>query len=271
MERIPSGSHNDVVILVPSWDGYQDVWQPFFHCFFKYWPDCPYPVFLGSNYRSYPDARVSSIAVGYDVDFSSNLLIMLNRIEQDWVITWNEDAFLSKPVNTSRIRHLVNLAQRDQAAYLKLIAFPPFVVVDDVAQEIGEAPKGTEYRVSFTTNLWKKSALLKLLCPGETAWDFERKGSQRSNELEDKFLCLSFDHRKNPPLSVVHGVIKGRWTREAVRFLKREGLQDYLGTRPRRPYWAGLWIRAYYLRLDLLCQLQRWQRQFCRMLRGKAP
>ena len=94
MERIPSGSHNDVVILVPSWDGYQDVWQPFFHCFFKYWPDCPYPVFLGSNSLSYPDSRVSPILIGPDIDYSSNLIAMLDHIDQDWVIIFTEDMLL---------------------------------------------------------------------------------------------------------------------------------------------------------------------------------
>jgi hypothetical protein len=28
----------DVAILVVSWDGYADLWDPFFRCLFKAWP-----------------------------------------------------------------------------------------------------------------------------------------------------------------------------------------------------------------------------------------
>ena len=65
---------NDVTILVVSCDKYKDLWIPFFHCFFKYWSDCPYPVFLASNDLEYSDPRVKTILIGPDKDYSSNLL-----------------------------------------------------------------------------------------------------------------------------------------------------------------------------------------------------
>jgi len=36
-------------ILIPSCDKYSDLWRPFFTLFWRHWPDCPFPVYLGSN------------------------------------------------------------------------------------------------------------------------------------------------------------------------------------------------------------------------------
>ena len=85
----------DVTLLVVSCDAYQDLWHPYFHCLFKYWPDCPFPISLGSNSLAYPDSRIKSIQIGPDLDYSSNLLAMLDRIETPWLILWIEDLLLS--------------------------------------------------------------------------------------------------------------------------------------------------------------------------------
>lgn len=36
----------DMCILVVSCDKYADCWTPFSDCMRKFWPDCPYPVYL---------------------------------------------------------------------------------------------------------------------------------------------------------------------------------------------------------------------------------
>lgn len=48
-----SGRAADVAVVVASCDAYADLWEPFFRLFRRYWPDCPYPVYLGSNFRTY--------------------------------------------------------------------------------------------------------------------------------------------------------------------------------------------------------------------------
>ena len=48
----------DPAILVVSFDAYQDLWPVFFQAFFKYWPDCPYRVYLGANTATYVHPRV---------------------------------------------------------------------------------------------------------------------------------------------------------------------------------------------------------------------
>lgn len=246
-------SDANIAILVVSCDAYKDVWRPFFHAFFKYWPDCPYPVFFGSNNLTYEDSRITPIMIGPDVDYSSNLLAMLEHIEQDWVITWMEDFILTAPVNTARVRQLVNLAQQMQVGHLKLANNPYSTeMVDDETRDIADIPRGSRYRVSFGLGLWRKSVLCKVLRPGETAWDIERQGTLRSYELEERFLRLSKPSLKDdPPFRHIYtGIWRGRWTRQAVAFLKQEGLHDCLGTRP----WQ---TRRSYIKMRLTLEIRR--------------
>ena len=50
-------------VLVISCDRYADLWRPFFELFWRHWPDCQGPVYLGSNFTDYSDPRVQTIKV----------------------------------------------------------------------------------------------------------------------------------------------------------------------------------------------------------------
>jgi len=246
--------NEDVAILVVSWDGYQDVWEPFFHCFFKYWPDCPYPIYLGSNRLTYDDPRVRGIRIGADKNYSSNLIAMLEQLACEWVVLWIDDALLSGPVNTARVSSLIAAAQEKNAAYLKLFVTPfslTSLVVPETAADFCEVPKGAPYRVSMTVGLWRKRALLDFLRPGESAWDIERNGSLRSCELVEPFLCVSKGNVSEPPLPLIHGIWQRRWTWEAAQFLRQEGLQECLKGRPVQSYRSFL-QKAAYMRIRYL-------------------
>ena len=260
MNRLSESNNrdNDIAILVVSCDAYQDLWHPFFHCLFKNWPDCPYPIFLGSNTISYSDSRVQPVMVGKDLDYSSNLINMLKQIPHEWVILWIEDRVLSAPVDTSRLIKMIQLAQSRGAGYFRLIAHHPFAWSKDKSQEISEIPKGSYYRSSITVALWRKSVLTKLIRPGETAWDLERIGSRRSDNLDEKFFCLTAYVKHNPPISDQHLIIKGRLLRDAHQFLQKEGLQEYLQQRrlqTLRSYW---YVRLYIATLDIY-DMFKWQ------------
>lgn len=111
-------------LLVVSCDAYQDLWGPFFTLLFRYWPDCPYRVFLGSNDAIYPDRRVAPLAIGEDRNWSSNLLKMLELIPSDGVLLLQEDFLIDRPVQTERITQLIGYAEVKQAACLRLMPIP---------------------------------------------------------------------------------------------------------------------------------------------------
>ena len=50
-----------VTLLVPSCDRYADLWPPFFALLRRQWPDCPFPVVVGSNHRPCTETGVGSV------------------------------------------------------------------------------------------------------------------------------------------------------------------------------------------------------------------
>ena len=145
-------------LLVVSCDRYRDLWVPFFTLLFRYWPDCPYPVFLGSNDETYPDRRVVPLAVGADIDWSTNLKRMLDLIPLDGILLLQEDFLIDRVVDTERIRGLTGYAAAKGAACLRLMPIPgPDSPCAD-HPEIGEIRKGAEYRVSLQAAWWRKES-----------------------------------------------------------------------------------------------------------------
>lgn len=230
-EHAGSAESATVAILIPSWDGYRDVWGAFVHCLFTYWPDCPYDVVLGTNTLEYPDTRVRTICIGADVDYSSNLRAMLHRVDHPWVIVWVDDFLLSVSVDTARTSAVIRLAQQANATSLLLHATNALRRIRRRPAPIAEFPRSNPYRVSLCPALWNRQDLLRLLKDGESAWAFETAGSQRAGAGDYAFYGVT-DVGGGPPLAAVNAIVKGRVTPEALDLLQREGLPNPFGARP---------------------------------------
>jgi len=213
----------DLAVLVVSCDAYSDLWSPFFSCLHQFWPDCPYPIYLGSNTKRYEDGRVKTICVGVDRDYSSNLLTMLREIPQQWVLIFVEDVFISSPVDTKRLDEILTVCRKDDIGHFQVLSrhFNQNSVLPHsrCGSFIGiELPIGVPYRVSMSVALWQKETLIEIVQPGESAWELELYGTARSFRSKKRFVLIS---SKCPPLfKWVHGVVKRKWTREAAAFVR---------------------------------------------------
>ena len=172
-------------VLVPSCDGYSDLWKPFFTLFWKFWPDCPLPVYLLSNFASVADDRARALHVGEDVSWSDNLAKALASLNYEYIFLFLDDLFLTGNVDTKTVLGILNWAVRSKINYLR---FNPSPKADRLYNDIvGVVSPGTIYRTATVMSLWRKEVLLNLLRPGESAWDFEIKGSIRSDEFDGFF------------------------------------------------------------------------------------
>jgi hypothetical protein len=244
----------DTCILVPSWDGYEDLWMPFFGCLFKYWPDCPYRVYLGSNKKAYDDPRVGRLSSDINSDYSASLAGFLKQIPHQWVIVWLEDLLLKARVNTKDLNHLIKWAQEQKAVHVRLWTGPGSLISLAAARHpvadlpgVGLVPKKARYRAGLTVGLWRKDTLLGLLRDGESAWDFEIAGSLRSDSISGPIYSVIPCGDDNSMLKVVNSVRKGLWSIDGVCFLQKEGLADV--TKTRRVEWR--WKYEYIMRFKL--------------------
>lgn len=218
-----------VAILISSCDIYADLWKPYFTFFFRYWPDCPFPIYLVANDLEYEDERVITLRLGSDHGWAGNTRRALEQVQSPYVLYTHEDFFLNRSVSNTRILQLLDYMKLCGAGYLRLYPSPgPDEVCAD-NPEVGEIKKGSEYRTSLQAAIWKREVMLSLLVDGESPWQMERNGSLRSNALDVLFLSSVrdpvTDKVVDPPLSYFcTAVYKGLWMREAVEFCRKEGV-----------------------------------------------
>nr|WP_294810988.1 hypothetical protein [uncultured Sphingomonas sp.] len=236
---------DSVAFMVVSCDKYADLWDPFFHCLRKYWPDCPYSIYLLTNHKSYDAEGVTVVNIGDDRSYSDNLRAALSQISEPWVILWLEDVFISEPVDTRRLQAMIEEAQSVPVGYLKLSPDLPLSYDNSSGQGIGPLPKGVRYRSAIGLSLYNVETLRKLLTPDASAWDLDK--STISNELEEPFYALTGKAARRPPIVWVNGVIKGQWNWPAITLLKKEGFSQLLEGRSRLGIAGFLYIQAFLL------------------------
>lgn len=211
-----------IAVVVLSCDKYKDLWPPFFQCFFKYWPDCPYELFLFSNEEVYFDKKVKTILSGPDKDWSSSVKTCLNQIDHEYVLILFDDVFLMESVDQFKVENLIKLIEQFKPEYQKFTPVPkPDVRIN---KTIGKYLPTTHYRNGLMS-IWKRSVLIDMLVEGESAWAFEMNGLKRTSKYENFFgvyeECFNF----------LHGVEKGYWYKKAVKKLQDNGINIDLNAR----------------------------------------
>ena len=135
-----SSSPEAVAVLVISCDAYRDLWRPFFELFWRHWPDCPYPVYLGSERHTLDDPRVRPLDVGAQPDWSAACGRMLERIAEPTTLLLLEDYLFYARVDTARIAELAAWLRAQDGACLRLFPCPgPEAAFDAVMARLGGA------------------------------------------------------------------------------------------------------------------------------------
>lgn len=216
-----------VSLLVVSCDAYQDLWDPFTRLLAMRWPDCPFPVYLGSNHARCDAPNVTSITIGEDRSWTEGVGRMLDQIGGTHVLMLLEDFLLTHPVDTRRVLELTRVAQERDVGCLRIgLTLPPSEAVPGLPG-VGRIGPGRPYRASTQAAIWRVDTLRRLLVEGFTAWDFEIKGTRLTTEMEDEFWCAW-----PRVLRYHHGVERGRWLPEGLAICRRAGIVPDLERRP---------------------------------------
>ena len=235
-----------IAILVVSCDKFSDLWDPYFSLFFRFWPECPFNIYLLSNRRNYIHPKVRCILTGEDVSWSDNLIFALKQIEKEYVFMMLDDFMLVNEINNRNVIEIFNWAIKCNANYVKMDA--ALTADKKFNNFVGVISNGTIYRTSTIMPLWKTSTLLNILRRGESAWDFEVFGTIRSDNY-DGFYVTNENHFQTANL-----VVKGKWEHRALRKVKSLGVSIDLSSRKKfsKIGMATLYLkefRSYLLKL----------------------
>jgi hypothetical protein len=214
---------SSVALLVSSCDAFFDAWKPFAAFFEIFWKDCPFPIHLITNQLAIRSARIEAQAIGPDRGWSSNLQRALEKISQPYVLYFQEDYFLTVPVQTEHLAadfaHVIN-SGADSLCFRA--RSEPDIGFRPLNDRFGIVPLDSDGRTRCQVTLWKRSALQSILRSGETAWNFEARGSARTQEMQ----ILSYFRRDNNPIPYLMSAIsRGLWMPEAIALCRAHDVQ----------------------------------------------
>lgn len=224
---------NEVTIVVPSFDKYSELWDPFFTFLFKEWPDLldkhkDMPIMLVSNFAGYENPRVHNVKVGMDSSWSDNLIIALREVKTKYVFIILEDYIINAPVQSERVQDMLHLLESTGGAYAEVF-FDYGVIKNEkhknYPQEredviIRSRGKDAKYRTSLQASLWNIKTLKKLLVTGESAWDFEIYGSMRSKFMAQPFYAIA--HENGSIISYLNAAERGQYRKSVVEYINKE-------------------------------------------------
>jgi hypothetical protein len=251
---------SSVAVVVSSCDAFFDAWRPFVFFFRKYWSDCPFPVYLINNQLRIRSNIIDPISVGPDKNWASNMAVALGSIRHPYVLYFQEDYFLNGPVRSDQLANDFAYAFDNDVAsfcfYARSHLEPGFQPLND---RFGVVPPDSDGRTRLQVTLWKKEVLQAILRPGETAWNMEARGSERTREM----LSLSYLQRRDAPIPyLMSAIVRSLWMPEAIALCRQAGVKVH--PRFRSVHSKVAWRRRFRRGLDRLKRtivLAGWGRQ----------
>lgn len=216
MNKNKANIRNNCTILVLSCDKYSDLWEPFFGQFWKYWPDCPYQVVLGSNTKGYKHPKVKTILSGPDRDWSTSLRAILEKISTPYIFLWLDDIFPIEKIRSTDFSNALEFLVRNKGKHMHTGPSPK---PDFLSQDLrfGVYESGAPYRAT-AMGFWEISYLHDFLIMGENPWNFEIMGSYRTR-YTDGFYCSM-----KPLFERLHVVEKGKIFADAYEYCRKHSI-----------------------------------------------
>lgn len=230
-----------VAVFICSSDNRRDVLDRVLPSVAKFWPDRPYPLYVGLNSLNRP-LPIGTPILAPPSQWHHECSLQLAQIAADYVIVVLDDFLIRAPVDQARLAELVEDAVTLDLAYLRLLPLGRSLPARLTGWRPSELKPGIKrirphhpFYSGLQIAIWRKQHLLAMLRQPQSIWQFEH------HRLPESMHC-AIKHR--PPIVYRHLVERGRWLPDARSLLKQAGLATDLGNRPLWPKskYAGLFL-----------------------------
>ena len=182
--------------------------------------------------------------LGEDHGWAQNLLTALDQIDTDFILYAQEDYWIKSPVPNEAILDYLGYLEENQADMIRLYPAPGPDKIWDADERLGVIAQKSHYRASLQMALWRKSTLKTLLDPDETPWQFEVKGTQRSQKFGERFLCVS--KRRFGIDYVFTAIVNGYWSEKAKVYGEVERLTINYENLPKKSFSMQLYDKIKF-------------------------
>jgi len=211
-----SDTKKKISILICSYDGGEDLWLPLARSYKRYWADCPFDIYLLTNYQNPAIPLFKNIAIGVERPWSDKILACIEKIPEEHILLTYDDLFLNKAVDTGKI---INLSKHVVYHEWSYFSFDPHIKLGaNGTESFVKLNRNRQYRNSSPWTIYRKDILKELLVSGESAWEFEKNGSERSNKYDNFYTAT------DNTFYWFNAIVQGKWKPDIYKKLRRDGI-----------------------------------------------
>jgi len=205
-------------ILVMSCDKNNDLWEPFYHCIEKYWPNHPEIIYSTETLNN---PYYKTICLNYTIEkWTKRARETVEKIDDKYILLMCDDIFITNYVDESNIESLINYIDNDTASInLHICSKSDNKKVNNLINIRNKHNCLT----SVMCGIWNKSNLIKIFSIDRTPWELEESSNDYNNYkffIVNKSNIINFGYNKKGDL---FGVFMGKWIRKTVNFLLNDG------------------------------------------------
>ena len=210
-----------LTIVINTCDDYSDVLDIFFHAFNEHWPECPYPIVINTESKSYSyPARVHNHASNtISDDWGERFRFTLSTVETEFALILYDDFILEASVDQKAIDAALQILREQSGAAVTYLIDTSLPLADHShsAQFVPIKPKA-QYRLNSAPAIWRKQALLDYTTAGDTPWSWEVFGTYRTWGDGKIFYSLNPNRPPIYPYNYSKGgaIYRGKWVRAVV-------------------------------------------------------
>jgi len=221
-----------VRLVVNSCWKYRDAWKPFFALLDKFWPNHTIPTLITDIYETDFLENAVHIFEGGALQTWCQLISQYACSTTEPILLFQEDFFLTAPVNESLIFHGLDQMKMYNAGCVRLYPCPGgdrhygdnyFATVDR------EAP----YRTSCQAAIWNPQYLCRIADASKgTAFSFEIVGTAYAQAHADTVLAFKREVQPWPLQYLCSGISAGLWNPDSKKLCDLHGIQNDWSMRP---------------------------------------
>jgi hypothetical protein len=195
---------NKVAVIVHSCDRYALLFKGFDYFFSKNWDfSIPSKCYFGTEEIEVDFENFKNIKSGRG-EWTNRLVRLLDQIDEEYVLYFQEDMWLNKPVNKAFFVELFDLTIKNgwhqvklNSANVSVTEETPFFIEGFNISKLDNKKSG--YLMSHQVTLWKKDFLKAQLKPNEHPWRNEREGTKRLKKLNPEIYHADYFSENGMP------------------------------------------------------------------------
>lgn len=205
-------------IVVMSCDKYECCWHPFFKCLDKYFPNHPKTYLVSESKECKYSQTIKTKG-----SWTKRLRDALEQTEEDYILLMLEDFFIRKPVDEERINKIQFTDDIICYNFEKQYRTPAYST-----KEWDIQANNQWWLNSCQPTMWNKKLLIeRLQCElNPQQWEELFINSPYIHFINNQDYIIDIGYR-HQPLNEGWGVTRGKITKECIKFLESEGINDF--------------------------------------------